>query len=106
MRSQSTIGHEIVSDFFRDEADGPAQLDVGQSFLAQVVHGLRADPEVFGHVEGRPPIRFGRRRVGVPGNLRSFGATGIFERVHNDDFEVIWIFELESSGRVKSSFAE
>jgi hypothetical protein len=36
VRRQAAIGHEIVFDFLRDEADGPAQLDIGQAFLAQI----------------------------------------------------------------------
>jgi hypothetical protein len=48
------MGDEVVPDFLRDEANGPAQLDIGQPFLAQVKHGLKADMKEFGHLRGCP----------------------------------------------------
>jgi hypothetical protein len=46
--------HEIVFDFLRDETDGPAQLDIGQSFFAQVEDGLETDMEILGDPFRRP----------------------------------------------------
>ena len=56
MRRQAAIIGEVISDFLRDKADGPAQLDIGQSFLAQVEDGLEADVKELGHLMGRPQV--------------------------------------------------
>ena len=69
MRRQAAAVGEIGRDFVRREADSPAQLDVGQSFLAQVKDGLEADAEVFRNFLRRPQVLgrvldfLGNRRV-------------------------------------------
>jgi hypothetical protein len=56
MRRQAATIDEVIFDFLWHEADGSAQLDVGQSFLPQVEYGLKADAEVPGNLFGCPQI--------------------------------------------------
>jgi hypothetical protein len=51
---QAATTHEIVFDFLRDETDGSAQLDIGQSLLPQVKNSLEADMEILGDLLGCP----------------------------------------------------
>ena len=54
MRRQAAIGHEIIFDLLWDEADGPAQLDIGQAFLPQIEDGFETDMEILGDLFRRP----------------------------------------------------
>jgi len=54
MRGQTAIGHKVVFDFLRNETDGTAQLDEGQSFLPQIEDGFKADTEKVGGLFRRP----------------------------------------------------
>jgi 5'-3' exonuclease len=61
MGCQAATAVKVIFDFLRDETDGPAQLDVGQSSLAQIKNGLEADMEMLGNVLARPQVRILRR---------------------------------------------
>jgi len=54
MRRQTTTVDEIIFDFLRHEADGPAQLDEGESFLPKIEHGFEANVEMLGDLLGGP----------------------------------------------------
>jgi hypothetical protein len=60
----------------RNEADGPAQLDKGQSFLSQVENGLEADMKMLGHILGRPQIRILRRSFHFLGRMTEGAVIG------------------------------
>jgi hypothetical protein len=54
MRRQATTVDEVIFDFLRYEADGPAQLDEGESLLAKIEHGFETNAEMLGDLLGCP----------------------------------------------------
>ena len=54
MRRQAATVDEVIIDFLRHEADGPAQLDVGESFLAKIEYGFETNVEMLGDLLGGP----------------------------------------------------
>ena len=86
MRRQAATIDKVISDFLRDEADGSAQLDVGQSSFAQVEDCLEANAKELRDLLRRPQfvVRFRRGIICRHGN--GTGNTGIRGRIHKDDF--------------------
>jgi hypothetical protein len=54
MRRQAATVDEIIFDFLRHEADGPAQLNERESFLAKIEHGFETNVEMLGDLLGGP----------------------------------------------------
>jgi hypothetical protein len=54
MRRQAATVDKVIFDFLRQEADGPAQLDEGESFLAKIEHGFETNVEMLGDLLGGP----------------------------------------------------
>jgi hypothetical protein len=54
MRRQAATIDEVIFDFLRHEADGPAQLDEGESLLAKIEHGFETNVEMLGDLLGGP----------------------------------------------------
>jgi hypothetical protein len=54
MRRQAATADEVIFDFLRHEADGPAQLDEGESFLPKIEHGFETNVEMLGNLLGGP----------------------------------------------------
>jgi hypothetical protein len=49
-----TILEQVISDFMRMETDGPAELQVRQSGLAEIKNGFDADPKKSSNLFRRP----------------------------------------------------
>jgi hypothetical protein len=70
----------------RHEADGPAQLDKGQSFLAQVEDGLEADLKKRSDFFCLPKLRIRRWLIRFPGKRLLTGMASYRWRIHRDVF--------------------
>ena len=88
MRRQAATVDEVIFDFLRHEADGPAQLDEGKSFLAQIEDGLEANPEKRSDFFRRPELSIRRWLIRFPGKRLSTGRAGHRWRIHRDDFVI------------------
>jgi hypothetical protein len=54
MRRQSSTVDEVIFDFLRHEADGPAKLDERKSLLAKIENGFVTNVEMLGDLLGGP----------------------------------------------------
>jgi hypothetical protein len=50
MRGEMTILEQVSAYFLRVEADGTAELQVGQARLAEIENGFDADPKEIGNL--------------------------------------------------------
>ena len=50
MRGEVTIFKQVIADFLWIEADGSAELQVGQAHLAEIENGFDADPKEIGNL--------------------------------------------------------
>jgi hypothetical protein len=54
MGRQAATVDEVIFDFLRHEADGPAQLNKGESLLAKIEHSFETNVEMLGNLLGSP----------------------------------------------------
>ena len=54
MRGEMSVLEQESAYFLRLEADGTAELQVGQAHLAEIENGFDADPKEIGNLNRRP----------------------------------------------------